>query len=453
MRSRATTVLFALLLLGACRESDQVLTPGENARVEVTSDPEGGQIWLDGRNTGKVTPDLLRDIIGQHEILVRLERDGILYGFRHPQLEVKGDSLHKVFGALTMRCVSETCALQSHRYYNVGTLRPSTNPNGALFYYNATEKGLYWPTGTVDGYASIGTPLVAMVAGTRDTLSLGIYDVGYMAGRPAPESVNSADRFTLRQSFWVLPPAEIIFNLVPTVRGIEVAEELIGVNGTNDVAFVRLTFRNITNRPGYQAMDPIVPSAGVTYNWMYVGFALDADVGTASDDMVTYDPTLDMVYTYDYDLQDSNLSTPSSPGIVGLKLLDAPPGASIRTLNAWPAGYDWTAGDNTERAGWYLLSGTRLPTGLSQQDQPGPHIGYVPTGPADYRMAVAAGPLTLAPGEAATMTVAVILASPVPGSFTSGQAVTPGNPGNSGRPIEQIAAGLINKAKALTSPN
>src|SRR5688572_5477961 len=301
-----TAVVVVALALVSCRESDQVVEPGENARIEVTSDPEGGTIFLDNKATGKVTPDLLRDLIGLHEVLVRIERDNIVYGFR-ASVDVKGDSLHRVQGPLTMRCASESCWGPTRRYHEINGstgLRPSTVPNGALFFYDASEKGLYWPVGSVNGYASIGLPMVAALAGARDTLALGIYDVGYLAGRPAPQVTSTADRYTLRQTFWILPPSEVILTLSPTIRGIEVEEELIGTSATNDVAFIKLTYRNITNRASYRAMDPIVPSGGLTYNWVYLGFGLDADVGTASDDMITYEPSLDMVYMYDMDFSE-----------------------------------------------------------------------------------------------------------------------------------------------------
>lgn len=451
MNFRALAGIVAIAVtLTACRESDEVASPGENARIEVSSDPEGASIFLDGSPTGKVTPSLLRDLIGRHEVLVRQDRDGVTYGYR-AQVDVKGDSLHRVSGPLMMRCGSLNCAIESHRYHIINSMRVASNPNGALFYYDASEKGLYWPSNTINGYASIGTPLISMVAGTRDTLALGIYDVRYFAGRPAPTVTQTADRYTMKQTMWVVPPTEVIGLFAPTVRGIEVEEELIGTSATNDVAFIKLTFRNITNRPSYRDVDPIVAPGGITYNWVYIGFGLDADVGRSTDDMITYAPSLDMVFTYDHDFQDDAFpaGTNIRPGIVGLRLLEAPAGATMKALNGWAGGNDWEAGFPSERAGWYVLSGTRSST----PDQPGQQIGHVPTVPNDYRMSVAAGPISLAPGASASITVAVIMALPVPGTFNPGQAVNPDNPTTSGRAIERIAAALLDKAQNLTVPN
>lgn len=435
--------------LAACREADKPLAPSGNARVEVTSDPAGGTIFLDGTNTGKVTPDLLRDLIGQHEILVRLDRDNIAYGFR-TQVDVKGDSLHRIYGPLTMRCTSAECAILSQKYHTLGRLRISTNPNGALFYYDGTGRGLYYPAGLTDTYAAIGMPLIAMLAGTRDTLSVGIYDVGYLAGRPAPAVATTAERYTMRQSFWLVPPTSIISTNAPTARGIEVEEELIGVNATSDVAFIKLTFRNITNRASYQAADPIVPSAGIRFDSVYVGFGLDADIGSADDDVITYDPTQNMVYAYDSDFQESiyAATNTSQPALVGLRLLDAPAGTA-KVLNAWARSNDWGAGDVTARQGWNILSGRKSVA----PDAPGQLIGHVPTAPADYRMSVSAGPISLAAGAQTSITVAVIVAPPAPGTYVSGQVVAPGDPNAPDRTIAKIAAALLEKARGLVAPN
>lgn len=69
-------------------------------------------------------------------------------------------------------------------------------------------------------------------------------------------------------------------------------------------------------------------------------------------------------------------------------------------------------------------------------------IGYAPTAPDDYRILASAGPLRLAPGDSATLTVAVVIAEPQPGTFVSGQAVTPGDPLDPNRQILQVAEGL-----------
>jgi hypothetical protein len=451
LRTRLAVAGVAAIAFSACSESDSPFSPGNNTRVEVSSDPEGAAIFLNGTNTGKVTTDLLRDLAINrvHEILVRLDRDNVAYGYR-AQVEVANDSLHRVLGPLLMRCTSEVCSIQNHRYHTLGNMRVATNPNGALFYYDGNGSGLLYPTGSSNAYAAMGMPLVSMVAGGSDTLALGIYDRDYLAGRPAPQVTQAPDRYTMQQSFWIVPPTGVIVGLGPTVRGIEVEEQLIATTATNDVAFVKLTFRNITNRPSYKAADPIVPSGGLTFTSVYVGFGLDADIGVATDDAIPYDPALDMVYSYDMNLEDGAFGTgfTDRPALVGLRLLAAPAGAPVKVLNAWPAGVDWSGGDPSERIGWGVMSGTRS----VMPDLPGQQLGHAPTTPGDYRMSVSAGPLTLNPGAEASIVVAIVVALPVQGTYMSGQLISPGDPTVADRQIARVAADLLAKAGALTVP-
>ena len=443
--------------MAACQEADPVASPGANTRLEVTSDPEGASILLDRATTGKTTNTTLFDLTtGSHEITVRLPGPGgRFYGYS-ADVELKGDSLHRVTGPLTMLCVSMDCITETRQYHPLNNIRASTVPNGALFFFDQAERGLVWPSTGGSGYASIGTPMIAAVAGTRDTLAFGIYDVDLMAGRPPAPKITTGDPYKMRQSFWIVPIEQIRFSTAPSIRGIEVEEELIGTNAAADVAFIRLTFTNITNRPSYRSIDPFLPSGGITYTWVYVGFAIDAEVGLAEDDAVTYAPDLDMVYMYDFDFLDLGFPAGSTdrPGMIGLRLVQAPAGAAAKALTAWPRGSDWIAGDAaSEKSGWYHFSGTRARGELSGSDVPGQHIGFAPNTAGDYRMSVSAGPLTLPPGQSASITVAVILAFPKEGTYSSGIAVPPENPMIPDRPIVRIAEDLLEKARNLVVPN
>jgi hypothetical protein len=76
-------------------------------------------------------------------------------------------------------------------------------------------------------------------------------------------------------------------------------------------------------------------------------------------------------------------------------------------------------------------------------DHPDLGIGFLPSVPSDMRMTVSAGPVTLPPGDSVTITVAVAVAEPVPGTFTSGAGfLEPGEPHDQTRPIYAVAAGL-----------
>jgi hypothetical protein len=436
-----------------CQDDESTVAPGENTRLEIGSDPSGATIELNGAPTGKVTPSTIFDIAGSQDIVVRLERDGVIYGYRADNVDVRGDSLHRVFGPLMYRCSNSSCAISSSRSRDLGRLRVATQANGAIFMRSGQGDGLLWPLGSSNSYASIGMPLIAMVSGINDTLAIGIYDTDYLAGRPEPTVTVAGERTTVKQSTWIVPPTNVIINNSPTVRGIEVEEELIGTAGS-DVVYLKLTYRNITNRESYRAADPVVPGNGMTFQNVYVGFGLDPDIGTPGDDMITYEPDLDLVYAYDSNFLEEifNTANAATPGLVGLKLVTVPAG-TVKSMNAWPQTFgtgsgDWRAGTTTERGGFSMISGIRS---LSP-DHPGQQIGHVPSTPQDFRMSVGAGPVTLGPGETVSITVAIIIAPPVAGEYVSGQVIGPGGPTTADRQIRRIAGNLFEKARTLVAP-
>jgi hypothetical protein len=436
--------LAAAFTAGACSD-DEVMSPGAQGSLEVSSDPAGAAVEFDGVASGKLTPTTFWELSGRHDVVVRLERDGIAYGYR-TQIEINRDSLYRINGPLMFRCVDAPCLGASARARDLGRLRVVTQANGALFLREANGQGILWPRGTTDSYVSIGMPLIAMVAAPRDTLALGIYDYDYLAGRPEPTVVTTPDRTTFAQSTWIIPPTDLLLQGTPTVRGIEIAEEIVGTPDS-DVIHVKLTFRNITDRATYRAADPLVPTEGLTFTGVYLGFAIDADIGSAADDLITYEPALDMVYMYDANFREPLFQNVDAPGLIGLRMIQKPENTNT-VMNAWPGTVgnlsgDWTGAIN-ELVGYGIMSGIRsfLP------DDPSPAIGYAPGVAGDYRMLVSAGPVTLAPGESAQITVAVVMAAPVQGEFTPGQTVLPGSPNIVDRPIRRIAATLFSNAQA-----
>ena len=452
MRPKLTCALAALMIVLAGCQDDEVVSPGDRGSVEVTSDPAGALIELDGTATGKTTPSTIWDLSGRHEIVVRLERDGIAYGYR-TQVDVSGDSLHRVHGPLMFRCATTNCLVVSARARDMGRMRIATQANGALLLRQGLGEGLLWPLGSSNSYASIGMPLIAMLSGTRDTLAMGIYDYAYLAGRPEPALSTTAERTTLRQSAWIVPPTNMLVSGAPTVRGIEVQEEVIGMPNS-DIVYIKLTYKNITSLPSYRAADPLVPNSGLTFTQVYLGFGVDADIGDAQDDFITYESPLDMVYAYDSDFHEQifNSAHVAQPAFLGLRIVDRPAGTNV-VLNGWPSVFantngDWSAGSVNEPAGFGILSGTRsfLP------DFEGTKIGFTPTVPGDYRMSVSAGPVTLAPGQEASITVALIVASPDSKQYTSGQRMAPGSPSDDERQIRKIAAPLFAKAQTAVAP-
>jgi hypothetical protein len=451
MRKQLICALALAMAAAGCSD-DEVVSPGERGSVEVTSDPQGAVVELDGANSGKTTPATFWDLSGRHNIVVRLDRGGIAYGYR-TQVDIRGDSLHRIHGPLMFRCESTTCLLASARNRDLGRIRISTQANGALLSRVGQGDGLLWPLGSSNSYASVGMPLIAMVAAPRDTLAMGIYDYDYLAGRPEPTMTTSGARSVFRQSTWIVPPTSVLVTGAPTVRGIEVMEELTA-DANSDVVYVKLTFRNITNRDSYRAADPLVPNSGLTFSNVYIGFGVDADIGNPDDDFITYEPALDMVYAYDSNFQEQIFSTANAaaPGLVGLRVVQRPTDTNV-ILNAWPNVFgtvsgDWSGGNINEPAGFGILSGTRS----FAPDHEGTHVGFMPGTPGDYRMSVSAGPLTLPPGGEASITIALVMASPVSGEYTSGTAVAPGSPADESRAIRRIAGTLLDRARTAVAP-
>jgi hypothetical protein len=126
-------------------------------------------------------------------------------------------------------------------------------------------------------------------------------------------------------------------------------------------------------------------------------------------------------------------------------MLEAPEGAIV-VLNGWASqgagSADWFAGRSNERLGWNMLSGLR-PFAPAHADR---RIGHLPTAPGDMRLTVSAGPLRLAPGDSAAVTIAVMLAEPVPNTFTTGVQFDPGNPTDRTRTLYATAQQLFERA-------
>jgi hypothetical protein len=439
-----------LLLAVACSEPGGP-APGGRLRLAVSSDPQGARILLDGRNTGRRTPDTIGGLRGSHDVAVRLDSAGVAYGYL---ARVTGgeDSVPRIHGPLVMRCGNEACWGNTHRTHQTPHFRLSTNPVGSLFLRDGRGGGLFWPALARDSYVSGSMPVYAALAETGDTVSLGIYDQRFLAGRPVPESTQNGEYFELRQTSWVLPPVDLLTNR--TARGIEIEQYMVASQSIEDAVAVRIVFRNITTRASYAAADPIVPAAGFTYESMFIGFALDPDIGDPRDDWLSYDPDLNMVFAYDSDFRETTRDYPfegaarDAPGLVGLRVLRAPPGTRI-VLNSWLHGglggtTDWRAGFISERVGWRVLSGL----GSHPPSHASLMIGHLPAAPGDVRISVSAGPIRLRPGQEVEIVVAIILAAPQPGSFTAGVRVEPGDPARTDRSLFPIAQTLRERAAA-----
>jgi hypothetical protein len=55
------------------------------------------------------------------------------------------------------------------------------------------------------------------------------------------------------------------------------------------------------------------------------------------------------------------------------------------------------------------------------------------------------------PGDSASVTIALVLAEPVPNTFTSGTILDPGEPTDQTRALRAVAAKLLAKAASVTA--
>jgi hypothetical protein len=61
------------VFISSCDSENDPITPAETGDVFVTSTPSGAQIWIDGTNSGKVTPDTIFNLdVGTYEFVLKL---------------------------------------------------------------------------------------------------------------------------------------------------------------------------------------------------------------------------------------------------------------------------------------------------------------------------------------------------------------------------------------------
>lgn len=451
MSYRSLTFLCVVLLVAGCREDDDLVGETGGSRAFVVSDPQGARILVDERETSRFTPDTIRGLSGQRTITTRFDTANATYGYSALVTFTGNDTTVDIAGPLLYRCDQTLCYQNAFLHHAANRVRFANNPVGVQFLEDGTGgQGLLWPSVSNNGYVSGAMPLFAgMMLG--DTVSLGAYDTPYLAGRPAPTVTQSGDSVAIRQTTWVLPPPPLLQFV--TVRGLAIDQHVIATQRTDDVVAIRLVFRNITGEPLYQLVDPhpMIPASGVTISNAFIGFLLDPDIGDAQDDWISYDPELDLVFAYDGRFSETNFGSGFNlkPGLVGLRVLERPEGSNVRVaLNGYARSTDysadWKAGTITEGAGWLILSGTRS----YQPDDPSRWIGHLPPETGDMRLTVTAGPLDLAPGDSAAITIAIVMAEPAQDTFTSGNLQDPGNPTDPSRQLLRIAANLLERARA-----
>jgi hypothetical protein len=407
----------------------------------VLSDPEGASISLDGQAVGEITPATLTGVpVGEREVALELIVGQFQSFAWSGTVSVREEESDTVKAALEGGCRAD-CPFVVDR----GRIRCRSTSGGdtCASVFAGAGPGLEWPRGSGLDYGAGGRLLVAGIVGDDggqqrgDTLSTQVYGIAWVGRRPV-ETNSGGTRLRQFFDYWSTArfPAEAL-------QGLSVKQTLIAVDSASvrDVLFIQFEIENISAEPLYRANYSWIPVGGFTYESLYVGFGLDADVGVSEDDLGTFDPSLNLSFLYDADFRDDELGEFSQrPAMVGLVTVEPPGGAAGRTFTLWRREDDWDDGVRHDFA-WRLLAG-RLGPGDDLGDHPSPEIGHVSNTPADYRFTESYGPLRLAPGESITMAVALLLAEPVAGTFTPGVTIQAGDPTDGGRTILDVAAGL-----------
>ncbi len=438
---RAVVVTVAAISVWACADRDRPTSP-VYGDLAVNSDPEGATIAVDGQVFAATTPTVLEGIdAGVRYVELGYDAGGVEYFGWEDTVTVPVDGLDTINAALVGGCWRNCPFL-----LDAGRLVCRATGHGdtcASVYYDGVS-ALEWPGIDSDtDYGAGGRLLVAGIfdssAGEQagDTISTQVYDEAWVGRRPISRST-SGSRQIVQIEYWghTRYPTE-------TIQGLSVTETLIAVDSAavEDVIFVQFEIENVSADERYRRFYPWIPEEGYTYESLYVGFGFDADVGESVNDLGTFDPALGLSFMYDAFFRDEILGDYSErPALVGLVTVQPPAGATERTHTLWRRSDDWDEADAHDFA-WRLLAG-RLAPGDPIQDHPSPIIGYQGTEPDDYRLTEAFGPLRLAPGESITYAVAILFAEPVPGTYTPGIRVSPGDPVDPNRQILTIADSL-----------
>ena len=311
--------------------------------------------------------------------------------------------------------------------------------------------GLTWPvdvaTSLSNEYVSQAKLLIAATvssdlgADANRKIAMALYRVGDYSPRRRLQVV-PGDSSRYSNIAWTDVRHVPVFNfqrgqLDPTDRynalfGLEVKATYFLPETFQDALIVRYDITNVSADPEYRRVHPQVAPGGFTVRDVYLTPVLDTDIGgaglgEADDDVATIFPAEGLAAAWDRSLFVNQWSAPfkTAPGLVGLKVLDTDAGTAKGVIFASDTLDYFTIA--REAQAYAILTAGRgaLLAGCTNFT-----TAFVCSGEAgdDVRIGYSVGPIAaLAPGEHRTLTVAILLASPTTGEFTSGTAVLPGN--------------------------
>lgn len=337
-------------------------------------------------------------------------------------------------------------------YCPAGDFMEFCNPNPS-----SDGLGMTWPTddrnNAANEYLSQAKLLVAGTVGPELTvpanernIAMALYRVGDYSPRRRLQVV-SGDSSRYSNTAWTDVRHVPVYNfptgqLQPSERpnglfGLEVKATYLLPQQYQDVIVVRYDVKNISAEADYRRVHPQIPATGFTLQNVYLAPVLDVDVGNvvvggantgeADDDAGTIFPAEGLAAAWDRSMSVNFWAIPynTAPGIVGLKVLNTDAGTAkgivfgtdtldystrSRELEAYAI---LTAGRGATLTGCNNFTAAFICGGEGNQD---------------VRIGWSVGPISsLAPGQTRTLTVAILLATPTAGQFTSGTGVAPGN--------------------------
>ncbi|MEJ7812129.1 MAG: hypothetical protein WKG32_17075 [Gemmatimonadaceae bacterium] len=238
---------------------------------------------------------------------------------------------------------------------------------------------------------------------------------------------------------------------------------------------LRFDVKNISTEPDFRFAHPEEPAAGHTLRDIYLAPFFDPDIGggrtqnganglirtqdiEATDDNVTVFPDDALIAAYDqaFAVTTFSASFRDRPGLAGIQFLDGPSGTTARAVLAGPGiVFDFVpaAREDTLYAIYSAgrAGGQLLPAACS--------VGLIALvcsteAAANVRAGWSIGPISsLAPGQSVSITVAILVAPPKVGAYTSGAAIPPQNSAitSTSRTIYNVAEPLRTLAAQLRS--
>lgn len=226
------------------------------------------------------------------------------------------------------------------------------------------------------------------------------------------------------------------------VFGLQVRQTYYVPDDAKDVLFVRFDITNVSDSADWRKLHPDVPVGGQTLYNIWLAPLVDADVGGIRtvgtttiedhiDDNGTVFPADSLVVAYDQEFSAPVMGGgfATRPGLVGVRLLTGPPGAKALILDEATRLRWRTAAE--EAASYAVLAGGRDGTANGCTNYPEALVCSQAGAPeAEHNVIVgwSIGPIpSLAPGEKVSLQIAIMIASPTVGTFTSETSYPPAN--------------------------